>query len=569
MMVAVVSRVQLLRRGCKTLSTLACVMWSTTFANAQPARPQTVAPPADPQPQRAFYDPIDSSGWPIGRSLDDLRELPECGIEGISHVPGAPLTCRPRLSAGGAQWGLGFDWTSGGTFGDVPTIGGAQGLGVEFDLAVLRSIELGLRYELLGIGLPATSRFEASTSASNQFLAQAKWRLFTDEVGRAAWTFGVGGGYALRGDDLGGSAPLVRGSLARELGMYLDNRGAMTCALELAYERSLGTTQVSAVLASLRLGFELGIREPLVLGRRAPSEWRHTTTFETYASAFTGFGFGLGLPITPSLSLETTGRLLFGLTRDVKLHGLDGFSWSLESGPRLLLGWPAQLPLYLQAQAGAAWVSQAPRGEVHVVGTGELGFHARLPCSSAVEVGGWLRANLDGGFEAIAGGLVLRLIVGAGNGGAGGHGEGECGRGIPHLAVPYEPPPPTTTTTSHPDAVDLDPLRIAVPNVGVQVGGTIEVPQPQPIVLEVDLGAVLFGVQVRIDPRLLPFDRLRGAGWITVELSGPADAVLQFQGPLSATLSRGNVRVDGWTSVASDSSLVHARFTIWPPGTHP
>jgi len=210
------------------------------------------------------------------------------------------------------------------------TIGAAQALGVELDFAVLRSVQLGFRYELMGIGLPSTRMFEASTSPSNQVLALAKWRLFTDEVRRNAWTIGVGGGYAIRGDELGGSAPLIRGSLAREVGMDLGAHNAMTYAIEIAYEQSLGQARMGAVLASLRLGFELEIRAPEDLGRPAPKPWRHTTSLETYAGPWLGFGMGLGLPASSRLSLETTAAFLFGFTSDTKVHGLDGASWSLQ-----------------------------------------------------------------------------------------------------------------------------------------------------------------------------------------------------------------------------------------------
>ena len=87
--------------------------------------------------------------------------------------------------------------------------------------------------------------------------------------------------------------------------------------------------------------------------------------------------------------------------------------------------------------------------------------------------------------------------------------------------------------------------------------------------IEVELGAAFYGVQVRVDPRVLPLDRLRGAGWVEVELSGPGDALARFQGELSAALGRGGVRVDGWATASTDASVVHAKFTIWPPGTRP
>jgi hypothetical protein len=107
------------------------------------------------------------------------------------------------------------------------------------------------------------------------------------------------------------------------------------------------------------------------------------------------------------------------------------------------------------------------------------------------------------------------------------------------------------------------PPAIGVPDVHVEVA-------VQPVVIDVDLGARLFGaIGVRLDPRLLPIDRLRGAGWIEVELTGPAGDLASFQAQLSTTLARDGVRVDGWATAATDASVIHARFTIWPPGTRP
>ncbi|MDB4959926.1 MAG: hypothetical protein JWO36_7495 [Myxococcales bacterium] len=485
--------------------------------------------------------------------------------------PGAAVTCRPPIIVGSPHWALGVDWTTGATFGDLATENGAEGLGVELTFPLLRSFELGARYELLDVGLSSAPRVPGSNDLSNQFFALAKVRLFDDEIRRHEWTIGAGAGYALRGDLLGGSAPIVRGSIARALGMYVGQSNAVTAAVELSYEQSLGPQKLSAVLASLRFGFEINIRKPRGLGERAPTPWLHTTSFEVFAGPNLGGGLSLGLRASPSLSLETSGAFLFGYSGGAE-HGIDGAAWSLQTGPRVLLPWPAEYaPLYAQLQGGAAWVADDPHGELHAIATAELGLQGFVGCG-AVDLGGWLRANVDHGVDVIAGGAVLRTVFGSGVGAVGGHRIGGCNGREPHLATAppiVTTPEPGVPSTSY--TVDLNPPNIGVPNVNIDVnaGGTVSIPKPQPVVVEVDLGAVFFGMQVRIDPRVLPFDRLRGAGWITVELSGPADGLAQFQGQLSATLSRSSIRVDGWTSIVTDGSVVHARFTIWPPGTRP
>jgi len=103
-------------------------------------------------------------------------------------------------------------------------------------------------------------------------------------------------------------------------------------------------------------------------------------------------------------------------------------------------------------------------------------------------------------------------------------------------------------------------------NVNVNVNPNVHV---EPVVVEVPLGAKVFGISIRIDPRFLPLDRLRGACFVEVELSGPADQLSSFQAQLSATIGNSGARVDAWSNVATDASIVTARFKIFPPGSHP
>src|SRR5438128_1886157 len=96
----------------------------------------------------------DDDGWPRGLTIVQMRRLRACQPdEALPTTPGAYLPCRPPLVTHGPQWSLAADWTTGGTFGDVPTIGGVHGLGIDLDLALLRNVQLGGRYELLAIRL--------------------------------------------------------------------------------------------------------------------------------------------------------------------------------------------------------------------------------------------------------------------------------------------------------------------------------------------------------------------------------------------------------------------------------
>jgi hypothetical protein len=516
------------------------------------------------------FDPIDSSGWPKNLSLDDLRELPEC-TSPLPHTPGARVTCRPRIDSSGLQWGLGFDWTTGAVFSSLPTLGGAHAFGVEADFALARTVQLAARYELGGIALASPMPgVDGGTWLSQHFIGMLKYRLFADEVQRNGWVFGIGGGVALRGDELGGSAPIGRVSLARELGAYSGGSTSVATALELALEHSqVGDVRVDAALASVRLGFETNVREPEGLGRPAPKRWRHTTSIDFLLSPFLGLGMSLGLRASPHWSLEASGSFMFDITRDDKLHGFDGAQWAGLVGPRWQSGTPSFAPFYIQAQAGGAWVSKEPSGEARGIGQLEIGLRGLVGCNSAVDLGAWIRDDFQTG-DITAGGLMMRVVAGSGGGGAvGGSYVGSCGHGDLALAMPPPPPAPAPVVATSTTTYEAHVPDVVIPEVHVQANVAVEVPKPEPVIIELDLGAAIPGFSLRLDPRLLPLARLRGAGFVSIELSGPSGEMPHFMAELQGTLSRNGVRIDAITNAGDSSAVFHAKFTIWPPGTHP
>jgi hypothetical protein len=301
--------------------------------------------------------------------------------------------------------GLAIDWTSGPTFGDVPTLGGAHGLGIEGRLAAFGSLELDARYELLAIALPG----DMGTDLSHQLLGQLKVRWITDDARRQLWVIGAGYGTAFRPGTLGGSAALGRISLARQIGIPTSR---WDTAFELAYERSFGDTRLEMALAGIRLGVSSG-RRSRYLGAKAPL-FARTTSLDLFAPA--GVGMSFGLHANRNLSLETSGNFIadvdIGLNSDTSFHGFRDAQWAVQMGPRFQHSrWPAEwAPIYAQVQAGVGWIARDP-GVLRAVQTAELGV--RLVCSDfGADFGAWIRTQVaDGALDPIAGGLVLKFVV--------------------------------------------------------------------------------------------------------------------------------------------------------------
>lgn len=525
----------------------------------QPPAPQEPTPPGEPAPPPPVqgdtsngqivvtdpprqderhvtyaWGPLDPEGWPRGFSIEDLRGLPECGPEGLPRAYGAPITCRPPLQRFSPAWSIGFDLTTGAVFGSRPTAGGAHGWGVETHFALSRNVAVGARYEMLGISVPRRAGEGSHAELAQHVLASGKLRLWTDEAARNALTFGGGAGLAIHSDTLGGVAPMLRLSVAREVGLFF-KRHASLLAFELAYEHTLDAQPVRAILASFRAGAEVNVITPKNLDERATPS-RRLTSIHMLLSAWWGFGISTAVPIVGPLSWETTGDFLTNVTSDHPVfRAYEGAQWSARTGLRLDAG-----ILYALGQAGLSWYAHDPKGELDRVAHGELGFNI----GRILRIGGWLRWNLDDTFDSA--GLVMSFVTGGGRWGA--H--------VPKLEMQRG----SVGSSGASGHVNVDA------NVDVDVGVTVDI---KPVVIEVPLGVSVFGVGVRIDLNKLPLAQLRRAGFVEVALSGPASELAAFQAQLSGTLDARGVRVDGWSSVATDAHLVRATFTIWPAGSRP
>ncbi|HUS28689.1 MAG TPA: hypothetical protein VMZ53_09270 [Kofleriaceae bacterium] len=320
----------------------------------------------------------------------------------------------PSSSSFAPEAGLAFDWTTGPAFGDIPTLGGTHGLGVEGRLAAFGVLELDARYELLAIPLPA----DMGTGLSHQLFGQLKGRWVTDDVRRQHWALGVGYGTAFRPSTLGGRAAIGRVAITRQIGVPSQQ---VDTAFELAYERSFGDMHLDMVLGSIRFGYSTGAKAKYSGAKSAL--FPHTTSFDAFFPW--GAGMSFGLHANQYLSLETSVSYIadVDITSDeVDHHGFRGAHWAAMTGPRVQAGsWPSnEAVLYGQLQGGLGWIARDP-GDLRPVQSAELGI--RLVCSNwGVELGAWLRTQLaDGTLDPIAGGLVLRAIIASDRTVIGGH----------------------------------------------------------------------------------------------------------------------------------------------------
>jgi hypothetical protein len=302
------------------------------------------------------------------------------------------------------QAGLAVDWTTGPTFGNVPTLGGTHGLGVEARLAAFGVLELDGRYELLAIPLP----MDMGTDVSHQLFGQLKARWVTDDVRHQLWAIGVGYGTAFRTAALGGRAPIGRVSLTRQIGVPAQQ---LDMAFELAYERSFADMHLDMALASIRFGYSTGAKAKYN-GPKSPV-FARTTSFD----AFYPFGAGmtLGLHANQYLSLETSASFIVDWDLDssgTDYNGFRGAHWAVLTGPRFqFVHWPVdEAVAYAQVQGGPGWIAADP-GDLRPVQHAEIGI--RLPCSDwGVELGAWARTQIiDGALDPFAFGLVLRVIA--------------------------------------------------------------------------------------------------------------------------------------------------------------
>jgi hypothetical protein len=196
-------------------------------------------------------------------------------------------------------------------------------------------------------------------------------------------------------------------------------------------------------------------------------------------------------------------------------------------------------------------------------------------CGGGPDLGVRLRFDRDGIYS---GALVIHLFGGPGTATAPWASCGNPGHASerpspdaqpeppPAPSSPPRPPPPAEPTAP---AAEPAPPPPPPPPPETAAPPPVQAPPPpgppRPVEIDVELGVVLWGVQVRIDPQLLPLDKLRGAGGVQVILFGPPAALPSYAAALYAIFNWQHIVVRGWTYVPSAGQTVRARLVIWPP----
>jgi hypothetical protein len=374
-------------------------------------------------PGRQPGDELPHGAWP-GVSLEDLRGLRECTLDDPLFVVGQPVTCRPPIVETPAHVSFDVAWVTGLAF-DGGEINGVHGIAFDGEYWLTRAIGLGVRYQFAGIGA-ATPMGELPRAARvGQVLGQLHYRAFTDETDRDALVVTLGGGYATRDTRLGGDGPLARLAVSRAIGYMPGETSALTWAWELAAEQAFGDATIRTLTASVRAGFELGIRQPENLDEpdRDPP-LRYAIGGEFRGSNQVGLGASLGLPFGERFAWRTTAFWTTGRDED-GLHGLRA-TWAAVTGPRVLLTSGLFAP-YVDVQGGPAAIGGDPGVSLGWLAEAEAGIDIHIGCQTRLDLGGRIQARLDDGFGVRAGFAVLRVEHGP----ALRKGRGSCPRDVP------------------------------------------------------------------------------------------------------------------------------------------
>jgi hypothetical protein len=443
---------------------------------------------------------------------------------------------------------------------DSFTTGPAMQVEAQADLWVTRAFGLGLRYRFLR----AQTDGDRETLTLHPLSAGLRIRLWTDETERESWTLEPEGGYALAAGGRAEGGAFAGLTVARNVGWVASDTGSFNSALALSVLQGFGAMgDVRVVSLGVRVGPALNAFAPTDADvPRRPAAFHYTFGVQW---AVLGARWGLvdAVAVSPNVGvvfgvpltrwLEPVVRADLSYFAPIKRDEPSPVSFAFLGGVRFRLNGLA--PLYASALAGWQVVggrSPLAYGDGAVLDLG-VGFNPTI-CGTSLQIGVHYRTGLSHqatDFNALM--LVLGFTYGSRGGSVG---DAPLDSGRPHRCTPARSPHvPYGTAGQSPAPVQAQVAVVA-----------------DPVEVVVPIGASLFGGMVRFQLNLaaLPIERLLRAGWVTVRVEGPPEALPQASAELRAALDARGVTVQGYaTAAVPDASEVRAVFSVWPPGTRP
>jgi hypothetical protein len=262
-------------------------------------------------------------------------------------------------------------------------------------------------FAALGI---AASEDMPSTAITSEALAIARWRQWTDEVDRDAFTLSLGAGFARRERIAGGDGALARAAISRDVGWMFGESSALVWSWELAMEQDLGELGYRTFTAGIRTGVERGIREPRNLATLDEDPPFRSAIAGDFRGGPQGVGFGAGMDFALARRLQIRATAFWTSRDDGDGDGGMRANWGTELGPRVLLSTGTLQP-YLEAQAGPALLVGSDK-QLGALAEAELGLAIPLFCQSRLDLGFRVQARVDDGFDPSALFGVLRIAHG-------------------------------------------------------------------------------------------------------------------------------------------------------------
>jgi hypothetical protein len=556
----------------------------TTSSRSPPPPPPRIPPARPPaEPRR-----------PVVASDDGGREAAS-GAGGSIRIPFG-IEVEPLVG-----------WVDAGVPNDP--FGGGIALGLDFDLS--RAFSIYTRFTVVSSADVATDDDgdfvdDADTQGFTSVAGTlgARLTLWTDPDDRQGWRFELGGGWRGRGSRLDPAGPMLEATLLREIGTVSASGFAAGIGLGLrGHQGLIAASDYRALFLVLDgyLAFSQDVPEPFdVPGRFSYRFGFHGGggySLSREAARFRGglptwlFGLHFGVPLGPWLEVRARADYV---TRSVVPRRMDAMGMAV-SGPEeplqalvpagsMLLRLDRVAPIYVEAGVGYAAHFGAPAqhardGGVLIVGAGtrlmfcgsdfgvDFGVEGRVGLggnraddailvTTGFDFAGGPRVVGDGSFwcrtfrsnaersrRQNEGGAVRAQGAGATVDAAGGVARPLGGGG----------------------AVDVRGGVNGGATGGVHVEVTPPAP-PRPVEIEVLLGVSLFAgaLDIRVDPRSLPLDRIRTAGRVEVRIVGPDHALAQAEAQVRAAVGTSGKDLAAVVRVPSTGTQVRAVFVLYP-----